>query len=138
MMDPPKVLLERSFLRAVADAAHPDHDAAAVEYLELVSQYEAEEILLVAVHTHLGELVGLDRKHVFAPVDRLWVGRQHRRAAARSLVADDYEFAITLVMAQRNRVRTIATFDPRFHDYELDVVPAAALTSLQPDPDHSR
>ncbi len=125
MMDPPKVLLERSFLHAVADADDVNHEAAAAHYLELVTQYETENILLVAVHTHLGELVGLDRQHVFAPVDRLWVGRQHRRAVTRSLVADDPEFALTLVMAQRHGVRTVATLDPRFHDYELTVLPAA-------------
>ncbi len=127
MMDPPKVLLERSFLHAVADTADVNHEAAAAEYLHLVTQYEAEEILLVAVHSHLGELVGLDRKHVFAPIDRLWVGRQHRRTASRSLVADDPEFAITLVMAERHRVRTVATFDQRFHDFELTVLPAAVI-----------
>ncbi len=127
MMDPPKVLLERSFLQAVADSSNPNHDAAAVQYLDLVAQYQAEEILLVAVHTHLGELVGLDRQHVFAPVDRLWVGFQHRRAAKQSRVADDPEFAITMVMAERHRVRTIASFDPRFNDYELTVVPKAAI-----------
>lgn len=127
MMDPPKVLLERSFLHAVADPSNPNHAAAAAEYLDLVEQYEAEEILLVAVHTHLGELVGLDRKHVFAPVDRLWVGRQQRRAAARSRVADDLEFALAMVMAERHRVRTVASFDPRFLDYELTVLPEAAV-----------
>ena len=127
MMDPPKVLLERSFLHAVADASNTNHDAAAAQYLELVAQYEAEKLLLVAVHTHLGELVGLDRRHVFAPVDRLWVGFQHRRAVKRSRVADDPEFAITLVMADRHRVRTIASYDPRFGDYELTVLPLAAI-----------
>jgi len=126
-MDPPKVLLERSFLHAVADSDDVNHEAAAAEYLELVRQYAAQEILLVAVHTHLGELVGLDRKHVFAPVDRLRVGRQHDRAVARSQVADDPEFAITLVMAERHRVRTVASFDPRFRDFELAVLPAAAI-----------
>lgn len=127
MMDPPKVLLEQSFLHAVADSSNANHEAAAAQYLELVAQYEAEEILLVAVRTHLGELVGLDRKHVFAPVDRLWVGFQHRRAAARSLVADNPAFALTLVMAQRHRVRTVASFDPRFLDYELTVLPVATI-----------
>lgn len=127
MMDPPKVLLERSFLHAVADSADVNHEAAAAEYLDLVTRYEAEEILLVAVHTHLGELVGLDRQHVFAPVDRLWVGRQHRRAVTRSLVADDPVLALTLVMAERHRVRSVASFDPRFHDYELTVLPAADI-----------
>lgn len=127
MMDPPKVLLEQSFLQAVADISNTNHEAAAAQYLDLVEQYEAEKILLVAVHTHLGELVGLDRKHVFAPVDRLWVGVQHRRAVRRSRVADDPEFALTLVMAERHRVRTIASFDPRFGDYELTVLPLAAI-----------
>lgn len=127
MMDPPKVLLEKSFLHAVADSSNANHAAAATEYLDLVAQYEAEEILLVAVHTHLGELVGLDRSHVFAPVDRLWVGRQHRRAVARSRIADDAEFALTMVMAERHRVRTVATFDSRFLDYELTVLPVAVV-----------
>lgn len=127
MMDPPKVLLEQSFLQAVADASNTNHEAAAAQYLDLVEQYEAEKILLVAVHTHLGELVGLDRKHVFAPVDRLWVGVQHRRAVRRSRVADDPEFALTLVMAERHRVRTIASFDPRFREFELIVVPSATI-----------
>ena len=127
MMDPPKVLLERSFLHAVADVSNTNHEAAANLYFDLVTQYEAEKILLVAVHTHLGELVGLGRKHVFAPVDRLWVGRQHRRAVKRSQVADDPEFAITLVMADRHRVCTIASLDPRFNDYELTVLPVAAI-----------
>jgi predicted nucleic acid-binding protein len=127
MMDPPKVLLEQSFLHAVHDASNTNHAAAAAHYLELVAQYEAQEILLVAVHTHLGELVGLDRTHVFAPVDRLWVGLQHRRAVTRSRVADDPELALTLVMAERHRVRTIASFDPRFRDFELIVVPSATI-----------
>ena len=129
MIDPPKVLLERSFLQAVADHENPYHDAAATEYLDLVRRYAAAEILLVAVHTHLGELVGLDRRHVFAPVDRLWVGFQHRRAAARSQVADDPDLAITLVMAQRHRVRIIATFDARFDDFDIAIVPATAATT---------
>ena len=127
MMDPPKVLLERSFLYAVADMSNPNHETAVTEYLDLVEQYQSEAILLVAVHTHLGELVGRDRKHVFAPVDRLWVGLQHRRAVKRSRLADDPDFAITMVMAERNRVRSIATFDPRFGDYELTVLPVAAI-----------
>lgn len=127
MMDPPKVLLERTFLHAIAFTDNVNHASAASEYLDLVSQYEAEKILLVAVHTHLGELVGLDRKHVFAPVDRLWVGLQHRRAVKRSRVADDPEFALTLVMAERHRVRTVASFDQRFRDYELTVLPEAVI-----------
>jgi len=126
-MDPPKVLLERTFLQAVTDPADGHHEQAVVQYRALVDQYETESILLVAVHTDLRDFAGLDRHHVFAPVDRLWVGFQHRRAVRRSAVADDPQFALTLVMAERHHVRTIATFDPRFLEFELTVVPVAAV-----------
>ena len=124
MMDPPSVLLEQSFLRAVADDLHEQHEVAAAEYRRLLAAYETEEVLLVAVSDHLRQYAGLDRQGRFAPVDRLWVGFQHRRVARRSAVADDFDFALTLVMAERHRVRTIATLDPRFAGYELIVVPA--------------
>ncbi len=126
MMDPPSVLLEQSFLRAVADDDHEQHQLAAVEYRRLLAAYEAEEVLLVAVSDHLRPFAGLNRQGRFAPVDRLWVGFQHRRVARRSAVADDFDLALTLVMAERHRVRTVATLDPRFTGYDLTVEPEPA------------
>lgn len=135
MIDPPKVLLELSFLQAVAQTDHPDHQAATTEYERLVDEYEREEVLLVAVSDHLHHFagmshplrqIGLRRRGVFAPVDFLWVGFQHRRVARRSKMASDPQLALTLVMAQRHRIARLATFDERFDEYQFEILPATA------------
>jgi hypothetical protein len=135
-MDPPKVMLERSFLRAVQDPAHAEHAASVAAYTDLVAQYEREQLLLVAVGDHLrGFDVGdppstadrvrwfLHRRRagVFAPVDPLYVGFQHRRAA-HGTTAPDLDVALTLVMCDRYKVRRMATLESAFHDYDLDLV----------------
>lgn len=136
-MDPPKVLLEQSFLRAVADPSHPQHSAAAAAYSTLVDAYEREEALLLAVGDHLREhdlgaspttlqrvawFLRRPRQGVFAPVDPLYVGFQHRRAAART-AADETGVALTLVMLSRYGVRRIATLHPAFAEFDLDLTP---------------
>ncbi|MEY4174323.1 MAG: hypothetical protein RI900_1488 [Actinomycetota bacterium] len=136
-MDPPKVLLEQTFLRAVADPAHPRHSDASVAYAGLVDAYEREELLLLAVGDHLRELdlgttpttrqrvswfLHRPRRGLFAPVDPLYVGFQHRRAAARTAV-DHPAVALTLVMLSRHGVRRIATLDPAFEAFDLELSP---------------
>jgi predicted nucleic acid-binding protein len=136
-MDPPKVLLERSFLRAVADTTHPRHDDASTAYAEMVDAYEREEVLLLAVGHHLRELdlgpapttqqriawfLHRPRRGLFAPVDPLYVGSQHHRAAARTAV-DDPHVALTLVMLSRHGVRRIATLDDAFGAFDLELAP---------------
>lgn len=136
-MDPPKVLLEASFLGAVAHPDHPRHDDCTAAYRELVQQYELEEVLLVAVSDHLRTLDhpdGLDtwgkvkwfvhrpRVGMFAPVDPLYVGSQHRRAAAATKV-DDPTVALTLVMCSRYGVRRVATLHDAYEAFDLDVLP---------------
>lgn len=126
MMDPPKILLEASFMHAVIDAAHERHEESVAIYLELVQQYEAEQVLLVAVGDHLRELRGRSRRGPLAPVDPLHVGFQHRRAAARTVGRTDIadlRHALTLVMCDRHRVRRVATHDPSFDRYELQLTP---------------
>jgi hypothetical protein len=122
-LDPPKVMLDRSFLRAVADPACPMHDESAALYRTLVDEFEREEVLLVAVSTHLRDVEHghdlphpqrvayfLHRNHrgMFAPVDPLYVGFQHRRAAKSVETADPAD-ALTMVMCERNNVRRIVT-----------------------------
>ena len=124
MIDPPKVLLEQSFMRAVIEPDHPDHRCAVAGYLSLIGRFESQEVLLVAVSDHLKPFRGLARQGAFTPVDHLWVGFQHRRAARRSTFPDDEQFALTLVMCDRHRVRHMATFDPRFEQFQLAVVGA--------------
>ncbi|MEQ1700033.1 MAG: hypothetical protein ABMA25_07985 [Ilumatobacteraceae bacterium] len=134
MMDPPKALLERSFLQAVAQDDHADHSRAVDEYVRLVELYQREELLLVAVSDHAQRFpgmhhpwrqIGLRRTGVFAPVDFLWVGFQHRRAARRA--ADEhgleFEMALTLTMAERHRIVRLVTLDPRFDAFELTILP---------------
>lgn len=131
MMDPPHILLEESFLRAVLHLHEPDHEQAAALYLDLVDQYERNEVLLVAVSTHLEPYRADARRGVFAPIDRLWVGRQHRKAAQRLADESGYslDIALTMVMAERHRVRRVATFEPLFEQFRLELLPAAASLS---------
>ena len=138
MMDPPKVLLELSFLRAVHDIGHDQHEQAVTEYLRLVSLYQREEVLLVAVSDHVQDFPGVDnplrqigvrRRGVFAPVDFLWVGFQHRRAARRAAETHELDeaVALALTMAQRHRIQQVATLDPRFEQFDLTLLPARAI-----------
>lgn len=133
-LDPPKVLLERSFLRAVADPTDEHHDEAVARYRALVDGFEREELLLVAVGSHLREVEQADdaaaverlvwflhRPHrgLFAPVEPLYVGFQHRRAVRRTAV-DEHATALTLVMCDRHKVRRIASVSDAFEQYELE------------------
>ena len=126
-MDPPKVLLERSFLVALTDPQHPQHDNALERYLRLVDLYQREEVLLVAVAAHLRpfeqhRIEGLRRTGLLAPVDALHVAFQHRRTAKRAArnVDHDPDLALTLVMCERHKVRRLATFDDRFAPFHLE------------------
>ena len=142
-MDPPKVLLERSFLEAVAQPEHADHRSCTELYRHLVAQFQRQEILLVAVGDHLRSIEHGDdlttgarvkwflhraHKGLFAPVDALYVGFQHRRAAAATGGTDtdtdtdtDRTVAMTLVMCSRHRVRRVVTTNPAYERYELEL-----------------
>lgn len=130
MMDPPKILLETSFLRAICDPADEWHEPATAAYLELVQQYEREEVLLVSVSDHLRALRPTrGRQGPLAPVDPLHVGFQHRRVARRLLEREPStpaEHALTLVMIERHRVRHMATLDAFFAGFDLQLVTVAA------------
>jgi hypothetical protein len=127
-------MLDRSFLAAVTNPHHPAHDACVNQYGDLLDEFEREDVLLVAVSTHLRDVeLGpellpaqqvtwfLHRRHrgVFAPVDPLYVGFQHRRAARGVDVADVAD-ALTLVMCQRHKVHRIATASDAFDGYDIE------------------
>ena len=127
-MDPPKMLLESTFLRAIADPADDHHERAAGLYLLLLQQYEDRRILLVAISDHLRRFRTWRHVGPLAPVDELYVGFQHRRAAHRALqlaANDNPDRALTLVMCERHSVTRVATFDPFFAAYELELTPSA-------------
>jgi predicted nucleic acid-binding protein len=139
-LDPPKVMLDRSFLAAILDETHPAHDECVAQYRTLLDEFEREDVLLVAVSTHLRDVErgeGLEpaqraasflhRNHrgVFAPVEPLYVGYQHRRAAKGVDIADTAD-ALTLVMCERTNVRRIATVSDAFEGYRIERVAPAA------------
>jgi predicted nucleic acid-binding protein len=102
-MTPPSTLLDLSFLAALTDAHADHHDDAVATYRELVAAYERGEIRLRARHDHLELVCRTDptlRKHLLAPVERISVARQYRRAARRLDTPD----ALTLVVMHRERI----------------------------------
>jgi hypothetical protein len=132
-MNPPSVLLDLSFLTAVADTEDANHDEAVAIYRTLIDDFLAQRHLLVARADHLG---AIDKADLFAPIDKLHIARQHRNAAdeLRRNTPVDPDLALTLVLIHRMKVRRVATFDERLHHYELDVVTASpALEQIEPD-----
>ncbi len=85
---PPAVLLNRSFLEALADPAHPHHENVAVEYRQLVEEFAAGRVRLMARSDHLLPITmpaaPIPLMHdVVAPVDTVHVAAQYRRQARR-------------------------------------------------------
>jgi len=133
-VNPPQVLLERSFLHALTDGHDEHHRDAITSYQDLVEAYEAGEVLIVAVSDHLRAHRGQGRTGLLAPVDPLHVGAQHRRAARRMRDRQpDADLALTLVMCERHKVSRIATFDPRLSAYALDLLPGSPSIVPQPN-----
>ena len=131
-MNPPSILLDHSFLTAVADSRDEDHDEAVAAYHVLIDDFLAQRHLLVARADHLAAVANAD---LFAPIDKLHVARQHRNAA-NELVRGapvDIDVAITLVMIHRCKVRRVATFDPRLERYDLDLITSSERTRAAAD-----
>lgn len=126
-MTPPTVLLDRGFLEALVDAAHPDADRAASAYRLLLERSRRNERRLRARADHL-RAVTADRsvrRTLFAPVEPIAVAGQHRRAAGRLevpvAVSDDA--ALTLVIMRRERIDEIATFDDALRQFDVAALP---------------
>jgi len=127
-VNPPTVLLERSFVAALADPDDPDHPSAARCYLDLVAQFGRDERLLT-VTSDTRRAFGAAVDDLLAPADTLHVARQERHAAehvrldgAVDGAADD--LALNLVLLRRHRIAAVATFDERYGAFEVEVLPA--------------
>ena len=121
-LDPPHVLVERSALAVLRDPADERHAIVLAAYLDLVEQFRNDQVLLVALSDDLQRDTLARRAGLFAPVDILHIGGQHRRAAAKMFTEPlDPAFALTLVMCQRYGVRRLLTLDPRFLAYDVTV-----------------
>jgi predicted nucleic acid-binding protein len=127
-MSPPTVLLDLTFLDAVADPDDANHDEAVAMYRTLIDDFLAQRHLLTARADHLAAVNNAD---LFAPVDKLHVARQHRNAANELMhgTAIDLDVAITVVLIHRYKIRKVATFDERLRHYDLDII---ASTSAVP------
>lgn len=119
-MNPPSVLLDQSFLAAISDADHPDHDEAVATYRSLVDDFVEQRCLLVARADHLRSVAKPD---VFAAVDKLHIARQHRNAATElvALTGVAMDEAITMVLIHRCRIRRVLSFDERLAGYDVDL-----------------
>jgi predicted nucleic acid-binding protein len=129
-MNPPSVLLDLSFLAAVADTGDADHDEAVAIYRTLVDDFVEQSHLLVARADHLAAIPDPD---LFAAVDKLHVAGQHRHAADELIARTgvDVDEAITLVLIRRLKIRKVATFDQRLAHYNLNIITSIAPTSSQ-------
>ena len=127
-MNPPSTLLDATFLTAVADTADTNHDEAVALYRTMVDDFVEQRCLLVARADHLAAVATPD---LFAPVDRLHIAGQHRRAADELVRnrAIDFDVAITLVFIRRSKIRKVATFDERLTVYDIDILASAALST---------
>jgi hypothetical protein len=129
-VNPPTVLLERSFVAALADSADPRHAAATHCYLELVDEFSRDERLL-AVTSDTRRDLAATTGGLLAPVDTLHVAGQERHAAEHVRIdglgagadpAHD-DLALILVLLRRHGIPTIATFDHRYDDFDVEVLP---------------
>jgi len=120
-VNPPKILLDLSFLVAVRDHDDPHHHEAVAMFRPMIDDYLAQRAWLVARNDHL-DTVG--DPELFAVVEKLHVARQHRNAAADVVARNGtgMDEAITLVMVHRCRIRQVATFDERLDSFELERV----------------
>ena len=120
-MNPPSILLDHSFLLALADSTDANHEEAVEIYSALVDDFVEQRCLLVARADNLAAPANPD---LFASIDKLHVARQHRNAASELAARTeiDIDLAITLVLIQRHRIRKIASFDERLDRYDVAVV----------------
>lgn len=124
-LDPPGVLLERSFLHALVDHAGDRFDDGRRVFLDLLEAYEREEQLLYVLQPDRVDLLARadHAAALLAPTTTLRIAGQHRRAAQRMSI--DADTAVVLVMMDRYRIATVATFDERLLDRGVAVVPDA-------------
>lgn len=128
MLTPPTVLLDLSFLQAVADSTHPHHGTAMQQYAELVDRYERYERRLRVRDDHLALVLGDDdglRRTLFAPCETIHVAGQHHRGANRLHLPVEvpHDAAVTLVVLRREHIDEIATFQPAMRAFDLLVLP---------------
>ena len=125
-LDPPRVLLDPTFIAALTNHDEPFHADAVGEYAILLDEYEHEAVLLAATSDALHGMAPNVRASLFAPVEELRVAEQHRNASLGVYGAsgEDPDFATMLVVVHREGVAAVASFDARFDRLDVPVRPA--------------
>jgi hypothetical protein len=137
---PPSVLLDLSYLTALVDAQAPEARHVRTHYFELVEQTAQRTLRLRALGSHIdlvsprppcGHLLRscgqcadarlAPRHTLFAPIERIHVAGQHRRAAAKAHPEAPRHLTQALVIAHREKIRRIATVDPSWHRFDVEV-----------------
>ena len=122
-MTPPTLLLDRSYLVALVASDHPAHHTIRSHYLTVVDQYRLNRLRPMALTDDLACVDGAARAGVLAPVETFHVAAQHRRAAAAVTAHVDPAVALVLVIARREKIRRLATLDPVYQGFDIDLEP---------------
>lgn len=136
------ILLDDSFVTALADTESDAHTSATAAYRVLLDGYTARTKRLFALSSTLATLPPELRRGVFAPVQTLWVSRQHRSAAKQVDASVPAHNALTFVMLSRERIRTVATLahddgGTDYDEFDIDVIDViTAEQSGRSDLDH--
>lgn len=132
------VFVDGSFLVAVADPESDDHAAARALYVELIEQGRGGSRALVShaltvgsaaerlVAAGVGDVAGSVFGDLIAPLEVDPVHPDAMRLARKTIAAQpglDLVQAVTLALMARRRIRVIATLDPLFTTFDLEVIP---------------
>lgn len=127
-LDPPRILLDSTFIAALINHDEPSHADAVAEYADLLDRYERDEALLAATSDSLSGMSPSVRASLFAPLEELRVAEQYRNASldVYGSSGEDPDFATLLVVIDRERVAEVASFDARFDRFDIRVRPRRA------------
>lgn len=138
-MNRAEIFVDSSFLVAVADPDSDDNAVARAAFTDLVERSRAATTVLVTHALAIGaasERLTASRRAdlvavlgvLVAPIEIEPAHADALRLARRTLDAQpglDIVQALTLALMARRRITAIATFDPLFSGYDVDVIPVA-------------
>lgn len=152
-MTPPSMLIDLSYLMALVDVQAPEARDVRAHYFALVERTTQRTLRLRALAQHIdlasprpscGHLLrtcavcadarSRPRHTLFAPIERIHVAGQHRRAAAGADPTAPRHLAQTLVIAHREKIRHVATVDPSWRRFDVEVhMPHLVDTAVMPE-----
>ncbi|MEO6124894.1 MAG: hypothetical protein ABIR32_14410 [Ilumatobacteraceae bacterium] len=128
------ILIDGGFVAALVDDDHSLHAAAIEIYGYLIDEFQANRMRLFSPSTVLRTCSRDVRRSTLAPVETMWVARQHR-TAAKHVTAPSADVAIVMVLLQRERCRGLATTDAFYDQFDLAVYRAGSGEPVGPAAD---